>query len=154
MNLGSATVARKASETAKVMRTVATSSVLRRRPSGTHSGQSMSMSSSPSSLPPSPSPLLPPPSAGSAGGSLDAARARTARARHAGGEGNHLGRPSASEGRGARDARGVARAAPSRARPWKDGATAEREMRGDASAAMVASADEECRGSALSKLNR
>ena len=38
MNRGSAIVALNASETAKVMRTVYTSSVLSRRPSGTHSG--------------------------------------------------------------------------------------------------------------------
>ena len=38
MNRGSAIVALNASETAKVTRTVYTSSVLSRRPSGTHSG--------------------------------------------------------------------------------------------------------------------
>ena len=77
MNLGSAMVARNASDTANVMSTVATSSRFRRNPSGTHSGQSMSMSSS--SSPPSPSP--PPPALASstgAGGSPEAARARTA----------------------------------------------------------------------------
>ena len=126
MNLGSAMVARNASDTANVMSTVATSSRFRRNPSGTHSGQSMSMSSS--SSPPSPSP--PPPAlASSAGAGVAGSRARANRESEA--RGRHRARGATT-----REVGGDPRVGSSRLR----------ENEGDAAGAVGVAARSETRG--------